>query len=51
MAKLAPPTIASVLASKSVAAPTASVAKSTTTPAPSMATGSTIGSIGYYTGQ
>ena len=51
MAKIAPPTIASVLASKSVAAPTASVAKSTTTPAPSMATGSTIGSIGYYTGQ
>ena len=51
MATLAPPTIASVLAAKSVAAPTASVAKSTTTPAPSMATGSTIGSIGYYTGQ
>lgn len=54
MAKLAPPTIASVLASKSVAAPTASVAKSTTTstsPSSGSSSNATVGSIGYYTGQ
>lgn len=54
MAKIAPPTIASVLASKSVAAPTASVAKSTTTstsPSSGSSSNATVGSIGYYTGQ
>lgn len=54
MAKIAPPTITSVLASKSVAAPTASVAKSTTTstsPSSGSSSNATVGSIGYYTGQ